>query len=226
MSTTDEHRFTTDGPVRVKVQLPSADVYLKTSDSGESVVTLEGPQSLIDATTVEFKDNRLNVDWRRKPFMFHLGGSLIVNVEVPAQSTVKLNTASGDATLDGDFGELSINTVSGDASITRVVGDLTMKSVSGDLKIGSVAGSADIKSVSGDLIVSELQAGRLSATSVSGDVRVGVAAGLNLDIDANSVSGDTSSELPLSDAPTDGGDGETVVIRGRTVSGDFRVVHA
>jgi len=53
-----------------------------------------------------------------------------------------------------------------------------------------------------------------------------VRSGSRLQVDANSVSGELDSEVPLSDEPGAGNDGPLVRLRAKTVSGDFRIVRA
>ena len=207
MKTKDEQRFSTPTPIRLDIKIPAGDIQLTTSDSGESVVTIDAEQKVLDEMRVEFVGSHLTVEWRRKSLFngwMHHDNALNIRVELPHHSRIKISNVSGETILNGEYGDVDVNTVSGGVRLPRIVGDVTLKSVSGDLTADSIDGSVSVRS----------------------DVRLGVAQGINLDVDASSASGEVSSELPLSDVPAEGADGPTLVVRSRTVSGDFRVVRA
>ena len=203
-----EQRFPTPRPVRLEVKVAVADVDVATVDGGESTVTLEGSQKLVDATKVELVGDRLVVEPQRKTFTRFFGrfdGSLRVRARVPHHTRVEIVTASGDGALDGTFAGLETKSASGDIRVTgELDGNASAKTVSGDVRLPRVTGEL---------------------TVVSGDVELGIAPGTSIDVDAGSASGELSSEVPLSDTPGDEA-GATVVVRGNTVSGDFRVFRA
>ena len=250
-----EHRFHTPLPLTLDVNIPAGDVDVETVDGEESTVELDGDERLLEHVTVEHEGDRLAVSFRgKKPFgltiaigSFTFGNEGIrVRARVPHGAAASLTTASADLeingrvrrleakTASGDLrvrGEIEekadVKTVSGDVHLDRVGGDVRLQTVSGDATIASAGGSVEAKTVSGDLRVDSVQTGTASFTSVSGDVEFGIAPGSFLDVDAGSVSGDLSSEVPLGSDPGEGGgDGPTVVLRGKTVSGDVKVFRA
>lgn len=239
--------FTTPSPVRLEIKLAAADVRIRAEDGEQSRVHLDGPERLLDSVHTELVGDRLLIEQRRKSWAGWFGpsrGELRVEVSVPTSSRVKVFSASADVALEGVFSELQtktasgdltlsgrlegdalIETVSGDARLSRVAGDLTVHTVSGDATADAVEGSVSAKSVSGDVRVGSLRDGRVSVQSVSGDVALGIATGSTIDVDAGSTSGTVSSEIPLAESGEAQG-GPTVVVRGNTVSGDFRVFRA
>jgi len=250
-----EHRFHTPYPVELEVKTPIGDIDVETIDGEESTIVVEGTERLVELTEVRLDGNRLVVELRgKKPFGitisigdFSFGNSTLrVRARVPHSSRTLFATASADIKVRGRVGDLdaktasgdvvvqgeiereaAVKTVSGDVRLERVGGDLRVQTVSGDAHATRVGGSVETKTVSGDVRVESVREGSLTAQSVSGDIEVGVEAGTKLDVDAGSVSGDLTSEIPLGDDPqaTDG-DGPSLVVRGKTVSGDFRVFRA
>ena len=250
-----QRTFHTPLPLELEVGIPSGDIEVETTEGEESNITVDGDDRLLEEVEIRQDGNRLVVSYRGKgklgfslsPLSIVFGSELRVRASVPHSAAVKVKTASADAKLDGRFGPLGVNsvsgdvrlrgevagnanlkTVSGDADLDRVDGDMSAHTVSGDLRIGPIAGSADLKTVSGDIKLQAVTAGDVRFTSVSGDIEVGIAQGSALDVDAGSTSGDLSSEVPLASEPVagEGGGGPTVVLRGRTVSGDVKVFRA
>jgi len=251
-----EHRFHTPLPLELQVHVPSGRIEVETVDGEESLVEVDGDPKLVEQTEVSLEGDRLVVGFRgKKPFgitiaigSFTLGSEgLRVRASVPHGAAAGVSTASADVTVEGRLRELEVKTasgdvrlngevegdamvktVSGDARIDRVGGDLKAQTVSGDVSVGWIGGSVEAKSVSGDVRFESVRQGSASFTSVSGDVEIGIASGSFLDVDAGTVSGDLSSEVPLASEPGDpgGAEGPTVVLRGKTVSGDVKVFRA
>lgn len=246
-----ERSFHTPLPLELEVSIPSGDIDVTTVDGEESTLVVDGDERVLEHVEIRQDGSRLEITMRKVGFSFSLGslfgdGGLRVRASVPHGASVKTKTASADLELTGRVRELEVNsvsgdvhvrgeveqgaavkTVSGDVELERVGGSLSLQSVSGDLRSGSIGGSVDTKSVSGDIRLEALSSGEARFSSVSGDVEIGIAQGSLLDVDAGSTSGDLGSEVPLASEPDgESSDAPTVVVRGRTVSGDVRVFRA
>jgi DUF4097 and DUF4098 domain-containing protein YvlB len=248
-----EHTFQTPQPAMLEISIPSGDIEVRTDGTEETYVSVDGDERLLEHVEVHCNGNRVSITLREKGKLgFSLGsffgnGGLRVEVRAPHASSVRVKTASADTELEGHFGALELNsasgdvrlrgelsdnatirTVSGDVELERVDGDLSVQCVSGDVRARAIAGTVDTKSVSGDIRLDALVSGIVRFTSVSGDIEIGIAQGSLLDVDAGSTSGDLTSEVPLASEPLSGESAAapTVVLRGRTVSGDVRVFRA
>jgi DUF4097 and DUF4098 domain-containing protein YvlB len=250
-----EHSFHTPLPLTLDVSIPAGEIDVETVDGEQTIVEVSGDENMLENLEVRQDGDRVVVALRGKSkfgfvvaFGSHVFGNagLHVQARVPHGSGVKIKTASADTEIAGRISEVDVNTVSGDlrlrgevasdvtvksvsgdVEVERLGGDLSLQSVSGDLRSGPVGGSVDTKSVSGDIRLDAVSHGEARFTSVSGDIEIGIAPGSFLDVDAGSTSGDLSSEVPLASEPGgEGGDGPTVIVRGKTISGDVRVFRA
>ena len=156
---------------------------------------------------------------------------------------VQVKTASGDVSVEHAAG-LRVHSASGDVRGATIAGDARLQTVSGDIRLGTVTGqvsttlvSGDFaiedaqtdlsaKTVSGDQRIGAIRAGQITLQSVSGDVRLGVRPGTRLRIDANSMSGDVSSEFDVKDSPSEGTSGAEARLQIKTVSGDVEITRA
>lgn len=147
-----------------------------------------------------------------------------------AKGEVKFKSASGDFQLNHAESRMQVQTASGDVAVRQVDGEFSAQLVSGDLWVEDARGPVVANTVSGDQKFDAVHTGTVETRSVSGDVMIGVRRGCTLYVDANTVSGSTSSEFDLSDAPDENGgaseQGPFVEIRAKTVSGDIRITRA
>jgi DUF4097 and DUF4098 domain-containing protein YvlB len=249
-----ERTFTTPGPLRLDLSIPSGSIEVDTADGEETHVELTASNERdLDDARVELRERRgghelvVCVDRTRGLLggvrVFNGGGRYSLRVRCPRGADLVVRTASADVDARGSFGagdvvvvtgratlgafagDVAVKTVSGDVTLESAGGKLTAQTVSGAVEIGEAAAGGTTKSVSGDVRL-VVGAGEVSATSVSGDIEVAIRSGAQLHVDANSVSGTLDTEVPLGDVPGDGGDGPAVDVRARTVSGDFRIVRA
>jgi DUF4097 and DUF4098 domain-containing protein YvlB len=149
-----------------------------------------------------------------------------VSVEHSAGADVK--TASGDVHVEQVDGTLDVKSASGDVAVGTVVQPATVQLVSGDFWVREAKDSLSVNTVSGDQRIEAVGQGRVDLKAISGDISVGIRRGTRLYVDANTVSGSTSSEVELGDSPADDGpaEGPLVELFAKTVSGDVRIERA
>jgi DUF4097 and DUF4098 domain-containing protein YvlB len=263
--------YSTPGPVRLDLEIPSGRIEIETVDGDETHVELEAlshsMRELVDEARIESTKRgeryEVVVDLQtRHGFWISFdrpdvrlrvtcppGAELDIrtkSADVDARgqySSADVKTASGDVRLQESSGNVQVKTASGDVNVETVHGRLDVNSASGDVHADNVAGETNVQLVSGDLYIREasdsvtantvsgdqrletVSRGRLELRAISGDIGVGIRRGSRLYVDANTLSGSTSSDLELADAPQQEGDGETPLVElfAKTVSGDVRI---
>jgi DUF4097 and DUF4098 domain-containing protein YvlB len=137
----------------------------------------------------------------------------------------QINSASGDVKLDQVDGPLTVNTASGDLEVVQLRGEGKVRAASGDISILEAQTGLKVQTASGDVEVNSVREGDVVLQTASGDIEVAVKKGSKVFIDARSMSGETSSELEITDAPSDG-EGPLVEIRATAMSGDIEIRRA
>jgi len=150
------------------------------------------------------------------------------DVQVDQAQETQIKSASGDIRLGHVHGDLDAHTASGDVQADVVEGEVHAQLVSGDLAVRDAQASVTANTVSGDQRFEAVQEGRIDLKAISGDVTVGIRSGSRFYVDANTVSGDTSSEFELGDAPAEEVDPDAPLVEvfAKTVSGDVRIERA
>jgi DUF4097 and DUF4098 domain-containing protein YvlB len=139
----------------------------------------------------------------------------------------RAKAASGDLKLGPVGGSLVAEAASGDIAVERVAGEAKVRTASGDVVVGEAESSLTVQTASGDQHVGSVTAGETSLRSASGDIWIGIRRGSALWVDASSMSGDTTSELDVGDAPSAGAGEEPLVeLRAQSMSGDIHVARA
>jgi DUF4097 and DUF4098 domain-containing protein YvlB len=135
---------------------------------------------------------------------------------------LECHTASGDVYAERIAGDATLVLASGDMRLGRIGGDLNARTASGDLTVERIDGSVKASTASGDIKIGTIAQGEARIHTASGDVSVGVAEGTAVYLDLNTASGDTTSELAVSDAPPTGA-AANLNLYVRTASGDIKV---
>lgn len=242
--------FKTPGAVALRIEVPRGDVEIETAETDETTVELEARgrdaeeyerEAVIEARP-RGDGHEVVVDASaRRGLLGFREGEYRVRIKAPVGASVRADLASADIGGRGRFGDVEVDAASGDVTFDDVQGQAKVNTASGDVELRRVAagkvnsasgdvlidesGSVEVNTASGDIRLRSISAGEVELHSASGDLDVGIAKGSRLWVDAQSLSGDTSSELELEAAPSDD-EGPLVELRAQTMSGDISVRRA
>jgi DUF4097 and DUF4098 domain-containing protein YvlB len=179
-----EKTFETAGRVRLYVQNEVGLVSISTREMTTTVVSLEADtpegEDLVEHAAIECRaSGSRHIVAVKVPSLrgmrFRRHAAVIVRIEVPAGSDVKVFAGSADVEITGSINTADLASSSGDSSTDDVAADAVAKSASGDITVGAVGGDLRVHTASGGLRCSSV-AGSVVFVTSSGDLEVGAVA--------------------------------------------------
>lgn len=174
--------FTTPRPISAVIDVGFGSVRISADDRDTTVVEVrpsdadnDEDRTTADQTRIELVDDRLVIrapklrSWTSRTG----GGSIAVELALPAGSDVRGALGSADVHGDGRLGGCQIKTGLGHIQLEQAA-TLRLKSGSGDIGVDRVTGHADIVAGSGDVRLREL-GGTAVVKNSNGDTWIGTA---------------------------------------------------
>jgi hypothetical protein len=256
---TIEHVFKVSSPAYLKLSNISGSVDIQAGEDGVIHIQAtkearSGDQNTTSIEVSQAEDGSVSVATRTKDNDWGwIFGSHVCDVDytvkAPRQCSLTVNGVSDTVHISGFEGSFNFKNVSGDITLHDLTGELKVDTVSGDVTSNLISGNANLKSVSGDIILkdsklpsvhvttvsgdvslqTEVMRGPYKFNTVSGDVSLEVPASSGCNVELHSLSGDLSTNLPVSQSSRSMGVKTATLLGGgaqislNSVSGDLSI---
>jgi hypothetical protein len=193
---TFDRSFQVNGPVNLEVLTKSGDITVRPGPS--NTVTIHAKiqsgsswfggdhkaevQELQTNPPIRQSGNGIRIDYVNMRDI-----SVDYEITVPAETTLRSHTGSGDQLIEGLKGNIDLESGSGDLTLARLTGEMRFQTGSGNIKAREVSGPARVKAGSGDIQIDETGAGDVEIRTGSGNITVN---GINGGFHAEAGSGD------------------------------------
>ncbi|MFZ0760891.1 MAG: DUF4097 family beta strand repeat-containing protein [Candidatus Sulfotelmatobacter sp.] len=192
--------FQVSGPVDLEVQTRSGDIIVHSGPPGS--VSIRGKIYVSehwllgdrqgDVTEIEQNPplrqdgNSIHIDYVNSHNI-----SVDYEITVPADTTIRAHTGSGDQKIEGTHGNMDLQSGSGDVKLTRITGEIRLQTGSGDVRAREISGAVRGETGSGDVEVEETGPGDVDLHTGSGNITV---RGIQGSFRADAGSGDITAE--------------------------------
>ena len=197
---TFEKTFSVSGPVDLEVQTRSGDIIVRSGGSGS--VSIRGKIFVGDHWL--FGNRHADVsDIEQHPPLRQEGNSIRVDyvntrdisvdyeITVPADTTIRARSGSGDQIIEGTRGNADLQSGSGDIKLSRLTGEIRLQTGSGDVRAREIAGAVRGGAGSGNIELEETGSGDIDLHTGSGNI---TARGIQGAFRADAGSGDITAE--------------------------------
>ena len=197
---TFEKTFQVSGSVNLEVQTHSGDIVVRNGPAGSVSIRgkiFVGDHWLAGNRHSEVAEIEQNPPLRQDGNSIHIDYvnardiSVDYEITVPADTTVRAHTGSGDQAIEGVHGNADLESGSGDLRLSHLTGEIRVQTGSGNVKAREIAGPVRGGAGSGDIEVEETAAGDIDLHTGSGNVTV---RGIQGAFRAEAGSGDITAE--------------------------------
>lgn len=170
------------GPVDLEVLTRSGDVTIRAGSSGS--VTIHGKIFVGDHWLMGKREGDVHAIEQNPPIRQE-GNSIHIDyltemhdisvdyeITVPADTTIRTKSGSGDQTIEGTHGNADVQTGSGDVKISNLTGEVHLQTGSGNVRAHEVSGALHAAAGSGDIEVGETGQGDVELRTGSGNITV------------------------------------------------------
>lgn len=178
---TFERNLQVNGPVDLEVQTRSGDVTIRAGGSGS--VEIHGKIYAGDHWL--FGNRQTDVhEIEQNPPIHQEGNSIRIDyvnernvsidyeIIVPANTSIRAHSGSGDQFIEGTHGNAEVETGSGDVKMRNVAGEIRLQTGSGNIRAHEVSGPVKGGTGSGDVELEETGQGDVDLHAGSGDITV------------------------------------------------------
>lgn len=204
---TFDRTLNVSGPVDLEVLTHSGDVKVH-ADSSSGQVVIHGKIYVGDHWLMGRRDDDVhsieqNPPIRQEGNSIHIDYvnvrniSVDYDISVPADTTVRTRSGSGDQEIRGTRGNVDVQTGSGDVRLANLNGDIHVQTGSGDVRAREISGPVRGGTGSGDVEVEETGPGDIDLRTGSGGI---TARGVQGGFHGETGSGDVTAEGTQSSA--------------------------
>lgn len=205
-SATFDRSFSVSAPVRLEVSNGSGNIEIRGSADGTVHVhgkVTQGGWSIFGGGAKSVDEVAANPPLEQNGNTIRIGKnsswfknvSIDYQVEVPHDTEIDSEVASGGITIDNVKGPVKASSASGYVHVYRVERDATVNAASGSIDVATIGGYVRVSSASGDAAVSDVK-GELRVSAASGSIRIKRPADR---VDASAASGSIEVEEANSD---------------------------
>src|ERR1035441_562623 len=176
-----ERTLQVSGPVDLEVLTRSGDVTVRAGSGGSVFIRGKihvGDHWLMGGREADVHQIEQNPPIRQDGNRIHIeyvnmrNISVDYEISVPADTTIRTRSGSGDQIIEGTHGNVDTQTGSGDLKLANLTGELQLQTGSGNIRARQISGAVKGGTGSGDVEIEEVASGNVDTQTGTGDLKL------------------------------------------------------